>query len=117
MHHTKGGQETHTWMRAQTTDAPISLALLLQPEHRFQQSLIERREQLQPLFSLPLHGWRHAGGPQLLWSAFAKQVRPFGQPRLQGERLQAVLANGAHLDRSEERRVGKECRSRWSPYH
>ena len=23
----------------------------------------------------------------------------------------------AHLGRSEERRVGKECRSRWSPYH
>src|SRR5256714_7420619 len=23
----------------------------------------------------------------------------------------------AVLDRSEERRVGKECRSRWSPYH
>src|SRR2546422_636525 len=22
-----------------------------------------------------------------------------------------------HEDRSEERRVGKECRSRWSPYH
>src|SRR2546426_8185558 len=22
-----------------------------------------------------------------------------------------------HVDRSEERRVGKECRSRWSPYH
>ena len=22
-----------------------------------------------------------------------------------------------HLVRSEERRVGKECRSRWSPYH
>src|SRR5256885_3572606 len=22
-----------------------------------------------------------------------------------------------HLQRSEERRVGKECRSRWSPYH
>src|SRR4030042_4153674 len=26
-----------------------------------------------------------------------------------------VVAFG--LDRSEERRVGKECRSRWSPYH
>ena len=27
--------------------------------------------------------------------------------------------NGTILDptRSEERRVGKECRSRWSPYH
>ena len=24
---------------------------------------------------------------------------------------------GKFLDRSEERRVGKECRSRWSPYH
>src|SRR5260370_31341538 len=23
----------------------------------------------------------------------------------------------AGIDRSEERRVGKECRSRWSPYH
>ena len=23
----------------------------------------------------------------------------------------------AYMDRSEERRVGKECRSRWSPYH
>ena len=23
----------------------------------------------------------------------------------------------AALQRSEERRVGKECRSRWSPYH
>src|SRR5258707_13179830 len=28
------------------------------------------------------------------------------------------LARGAKVgDRSEERRVGKECRSRWSPYH
>ena len=24
---------------------------------------------------------------------------------------------GTNLKRSEERRVGKECRSRWSPYH
>ena len=24
---------------------------------------------------------------------------------------------GTEMDRSEERRVGKECRSRWSPYH
>src|SRR5256885_15168239 len=26
-------------------------------------------------------------------------------------------AAGQYLTRSEERRVGKECRSRWSPYH
>ena len=24
---------------------------------------------------------------------------------------------GMRVNRSEERRVGKECRSRWSPYH
>ena len=27
------------------------------------------------------------------------------------------LATQAEIERSEERRVGKECRSRWSPYH
>src|SRR5450432_1363806 len=29
----------------------------------------------------------------------------------------AVIAARQHEGRSEERRVGKECRSRWSPYH
>ena len=29
----------------------------------------------------------------------------------------ATDACGATASRSEERRVGKECRSRWSPYH
>jgi len=29
----------------------------------------------------------------------------------------AYKVYGPHLGRSEERRVGKECRSRWSPYH
>ena len=29
----------------------------------------------------------------------------------------ARIAGDAVLARSEERRVGKECRSRWSPYH
>ena len=35
-------------------------------------------------------------------------------------RIKAVLIDGKHhpiASRSEERRVGKECRSRWSPYH
>src|SRR2546426_12543538 len=39
------------------------------------------------------------GGAQLLFAA-APEHRPIGR-----------------ADRSEERRVGKECRSRWSPYH
>ena len=37
----------------------------------------------------------------------------------QGRTVRALrsLVYAAGLKRSEERRVGKECRSRWSPYH
>ena len=42
-------------------------------------------------------------------------------PNEQELRLAQMLSNGGFADfyqvRSEERRVGKECRSRWSPYH
>src|SRR5256885_15017475 len=31
--------------------------------------------------------------------------------------VKAIVITGAGKARSEERRVGKECRSRWSPYH
>ena len=34
----------------------------------------------------------------------------------QGTDFEHLFALGDN-DRSEERRVGKECRSRWSPYH
>ena len=33
------------------------------------------------------------------------------------EALGVTSENNPNLYRSEERRVGKECRSRWSPYH
>src|SRR5256886_17694297 len=37
---------------------------------------------------------------------------------LQDRERQLVFTAPAHPNtRSEERRVGKECRSRWSPYH
>ena len=37
----------------------------------------------------------------------------------QEEELHVLRHTAAHImaQRSEERRVGKECRSRWSPYH
>ena len=51
-----------------------------------------------------------------------------GKRGLLHERIGALIARGQFRralelldgiieDRSEERRVGKECRSRWSPYH
>ena len=41
----------------------------------------------------------------------------FGWREHLGQLLAQVAAAGAESQRSEERRVGKECRSRWSPYH
>ena len=47
----------------------------------------------------------------------------YGWCRLPGEQgvidclVQPQLLERVHALRSEERRVGKECRSRWSPYH
>src|ERR1051325_7729228 len=40
---------------------------------------------------------------------------PAARARLPDRR--GALVGTAGLLRSEERRVGKECRSRWSPYH
>ena len=34
-----------------------------------------------------------------------------------GEQKKIIAYLSPTLFRSEERRVGKECRSRWSPYH
>ena len=41
----------------------------------------------------------------------------FIQKNLSGERATFLPQPYNWDDRSEERRVGKECRSRWSPYH
>src|SRR3712207_8596042 len=46
-------------------------------------------------------------------------VEPETRPARFPGRVAAVRAPGptARRNRSEERRVGKECRSRWTPYH
>ena len=41
----------------------------------------------------------------------------FKRGQLPGSRHSAVVIIAPGTVRSEERRVGKECRSRWSPYH
>src|SRR3712207_9331206 len=44
------------------------------------------------------------------------QLRPI-RVRDQSIKVDVKVAERADPTRSEERRVGKECRSRWSPYH
>ena len=61
-----------------------------------------------------------------------RSVRSYRKEQISKEELDAVLEAGTYAasgmgrqpakmvvvqERSEERRVGKECRSRWSPYH
>ena len=36
---------------------------------------------------------------------------------LNAEKVKSPVPMISKEERSEERRVGKECRSRWSPYH
>ena len=47
----------------------------------------------------------------------AKYERAFGPIRISEESPMPPLSVVKGEARSEERRVGKECRSRWSPYH
>ena len=46
---------------------------------------------------------------------FAEEPADVGDS--QAEFVFAVIFAASDFARSEERRVGKECRSRWSPYH
>ena len=53
----------------------------------------------------------------------AHHLHPFTDYKALGKKGSRIItrAEGVYLwdsdGRSEERRVGKECRSRWSPYH
>src|SRR5260370_19230812 len=54
-------------------------------------------------------------------AATAPTLKPVGDVHGSLERFNVIAVSDAFLrtqcKRSEERRVGKECRSRWSPYH
>src|SRR5256885_9950612 len=58
------------------------------------------------------------------WTQVRNVGKRCGQAGVSQDQIHALLIAGARegkrvvrLKRSEERRVGKECRSRWSPYH
>ena len=52
------------------------------------------------------------------WKYYAVTYQQLGQGAKMAEAAKEILAiNPKEVNRSEERRVGKECRSRWSPYH
>ena len=66
----------------------------------------------QGTFTLPAGSWEYKAPVNDSWS------ENYGRYAQQdGPNIPLSLAAPAAVKRSEERRVGKECRSRWSPYH
>ena len=49
--------------------------------------------------------------------SIAEEFAEFGEKVKGGEHFAVAVILCVFEYRSEERRVGKECRSRWSPYH
>src|SRR3712207_3518914 len=81
-------------------------------------SSFRRRHHGRPVDTATLPGWKFLG--------YLQDHDQIGN-RAVGDRISATLSPGqlavgativlTSPFRSEERRVGKECRSRWSPYH
>src|SRR5256885_12117303 len=55
--------------------------------------------------------------PQNLWHSKSSPSIKVKLDSLSGVRYSSLSGDYGPANRSEERRVGKECRSRWSPYH
>src|SRR2546430_8819422 len=71
-----------------------------------------------PIFALQqdLPGQLELLAPELPWQVLLQGERPKAQ-LLKAFRDKPSVLFASQSFRSEERRVGKECRSRWSPYH
>ena len=70
--------------------------------------------------TLPLYQYESSEGVLDYFNAKGQSVRKaLMRTPIDGARLSSPYGKRVHpiLGRSEERRVGKECRSRWSPYH
>src|SRR5258708_580365 len=124
----EGGKRT--WM---VVDIGVSFAGddlpgvdLIMPDIAF---LIEQRKNIAGLVLTHAHE-DHFGALMDLWPRLRVPVyaTPFTAALFAAKRLSepgaqdvpvnvVPLGSRFNLGRSEERRVGKECRSRWSPYH
>src|SRR2546430_8840627 len=63
-----------------------------------------------------LHRWLDMAKDRIAFQGLPARICwiGLGDRHRAGVRFNEMVASG---ERSEERRVGKECRSRWSPYH
>src|SRR2546422_11496548 len=98
---------SHAWRGSATVFATVGRGLLMRghqvralvPRPELADEFAERGVPVQET-NIAHTGWRHARALHRALTELDADVVVTDRPR-----------------RSEERRVGKECRSRWSPYH
>src|SRR5574343_1765106 len=82
---------------------------------------LDRLMRLRPMPVVMVSAFTEAGSDTTLRALELGAVDFIGKPRAENERSMETYADELvekiRAARSEERRVGKECRSRWSPYH
>src|SRR2546427_7466209 len=99
----------------------VILQMLEIPDEKAQKALKGVMMELDDCAFPLLHGMVPTADPMVAFKDVEIALLVGARPRGPGmERKDLLEANGrifAPQGRSEERRVGKECRSRWSPYH
>ena len=97
---------------AQSCNAPTRM---LVPRSKMAEAAVAENSKIGDRFSKGIHMGPLSSKPQ-----FEKVLRLISQGIEEGAKLITGGLGRPHRifkGRSEERRVGKECRSRWSPYH
>src|SRR5690554_5643972 len=91
-------------------------------EQVLQRASIANSEQIKVLFEAAIHYLPEA--PSTQWALGDLSIEALNISETQGKYPISLNIEGGEqgrlwisFNRSEERRVGKECRSRWSPYH
>ena len=77
-------------------------------QNTYQNKIVNIQSKKPPIFS------KLEGGKKF---KIESNFKPAGDQPMAIKQLVFNAKMGENDQRSEERRVGKECRSRWSPYH
>src|SRR2546422_8881407 len=122
----QGRQEGKDQAQAIPTSLPKGKKLVLKDGSFHLVRSYERKGDRVRYYSVERSAWEEIPTELVDWDATSKAEAEDAQRKQEAvEKIHAAqmaeraaeLDVDASIERSEERRVGKECRSRWSPYH